>query len=172
MVANLLQVAAFWKNLLEPGEEVMITPLPLYHVFCLTCNCLVFMQHGGLNVLITNPRDMPAFMHELRKWRMTIITGVNTLYNALLNQPDFARLDFSQLKLGAAGGMALHPSVAEKWLAVTGRPLAEGYGLTEASPVVACNPTTLPASARSAYRCPPPKSASGIGGRGASRRAG
>jgi len=144
MVANLLQVAAFWKNLLVPGGEVVITPLPLYHIFCLTCNCLVFMQHGGLNVLITNPRDIPAFVHELRKWRMTIITGVNTLYSALLNHPQFAQLDFSQLKLGAAGGMALHPSIAAKWLAVTGRPIAEGYGLTETSPVVACNPYDAP----------------------------
>ena len=139
MVANLLQVAAFWKNLIEPGKEVMITPLPLYHIFCLTCNCLVFMQHGALNVLITNPRDIPAFVSELGKWRFSMITGVNTLYQALLSHPGFARLDFSALKLGAAGGMALHPTVAEKWLAVTGRPLVEGYGLTEASPVIACN---------------------------------
>jgi long-chain acyl-CoA synthetase len=140
MVANLLQVAAFWKDLIEAGRETVITPLPLYHVFCLTCNCLVFMQHGGLNVLITNPRDIPAFVHELRKWRFSMITGVNTLYNALLGHPDFARLDFTQLKLGAAGGMALHPTVAERWLSVTGKPLVEGYGLTETSPVVSVNP--------------------------------
>jgi long-chain acyl-CoA synthetase len=127
-----------------PGGEIVITPLPLYHIFCLTCNCLLFMLYGGLNVLITNPRDMPAFVHELRRWRMTIMSGVNTLYSALLNQPEFAQLDFSQLKLGAAGGMALHPSVAQKWLAVTGRPIAEGYGLTESSPVVACNPYDRP----------------------------
>ncbi|HSD74214.1 MAG TPA: AMP-binding protein [Steroidobacteraceae bacterium] len=139
MVANLLQVAGFWRDVIEPGREVVITALPLYHVFCLTCNCLVFTQHGGLNVLITNPRDIPGFVNELRKWRFSIITGVNTLYNALLNHPEFARLDFSALKLGAAGGMALHPSVAEKWRAATGRPLLEGYGLTETSPVVACN---------------------------------
>jgi long-chain acyl-CoA synthetase len=139
MVANLLQVAAFWKNLIVPGEEVVITPLPLYHVFSLTCCCLVFMHHGGLNVLITNPRDIPAFIRELRKWRMTMIVGVNTLYAALLNHPEFARLDFSRFKLGAAGGMALHPSVAEQWRAITGKPLVEGYGLTETSPVVACN---------------------------------
>ncbi len=144
MVANLLQVAAFWKNVIEPGREVVITALPLYHVFCLTCNCLVFMQHGGLNVLITNPRDIPAFVNDLRRWRFTIITGVNTLYNALLDHPEFARLDFSGLKLGAAGGMALHPTVAEKWKTVTGRPLVEGYGLTEASPVVTCNPYDSP----------------------------
>jgi long-chain acyl-CoA synthetase len=140
LVANLLQVAAFWRKLIEPGQEVVITPLPLYHVFCMTCNCLVFMQHGAVNVLITNPRDIPAFIKELRRWPFTFITGVNTLYNALLSHPDFASLDFSHLKLGIAGGMALHPSVAEKWRAVTGQPLLEGYGLTESSPVVACNP--------------------------------
>jgi len=144
MVANLLQVAAFWKNLIEPGREIMITPLPLYHIFCLTCNCLVFMQHGALNVLITNPRDIPAFINELSKWRFSMITGVNTLYQALLNHPGFARLDFSALKLGAAGGMALHPSVAARWRAITGRPLVEGYGLTEASPVVSCNSYEAP----------------------------
>jgi long-chain acyl-CoA synthetase len=144
MVANLLQVAAFWKNLIEPGREVIMTPLPLYHIFCLTCNCLVFMQHGGLIVLITNPRDLDAFIAELRRWRFSMITAVNTLYRALLDHPDFARFDFSTLKLGAAGGMALHPMVAERWRALTGRPLIEGYGLTEASPVVACNSYLAP----------------------------
>ena len=144
MVANLLQVAAFWKNLIEPGKEIVITPLPLYHIFCLTCNCLVFMQHGGLLVLITNPRDVAALVRELANWKFSIITGVNTLYNALIGHPGFAQLDFSQLKLGAAGGMALHPSVAERWLALTGRPLAEGYGLTETAPVVACNSYEAP----------------------------
>jgi long-chain acyl-CoA synthetase len=144
MVSNLLQVAAFWKSLIEPGREIIITPLPLYHVFCLTCNCLVFMQHGALNVLITNPRDIPAFVKELHKWRFSFITGVNTLYNALLEHPDFPRLDFSRLKVAAAGGMALHPSVAQRWLAMTGRSLLEGYGLTETAPVVACNPFHAP----------------------------
>ena len=139
MVANLMQMAAFWKSILEPGQDVMIMPLPLYHVFCLTCDCLLFMHQGGLNVLITDPRDIPAFVHELRKWRMTMITGVDTLFRALLNHPGFERTDFSRLKLGVAGGMPLQPSTAEKWRAVTGRPLAEGYGLTEASPVVAGN---------------------------------
>ena len=139
LVANLLQVAAFWKSVIEPGREVVITPLPLYHIFCLTCNCLVFMQHGGLNVLITNPRDIPAFVSELRRWKFTMISGVNTLYNALLNHPGMAQLDFSSLKLGMAGGMALHPNVAQRWQALTGKPLVEGYGLTETSPVVSCN---------------------------------
>ncbi len=104
MVANLLQVAAFWQNLIEEGREIVITPLPLYHVFCMTCNCLVFMHHGGLNVLITNPRDIPGFIRELRHWSFTFITGVNTLYNVLLANPDFARLDFSRVKLGTRRG--------------------------------------------------------------------
>jgi len=144
MVANLLQISALWGRLIEPGREVMITPLPLYHVFCLTCNCLLFLRNGGLNVLITDPRDIPAFISELGKWRFSMITGVNTLFNALLGHPRFAQLDFSKLKLGAAGGMALHPSVAERWQRITGKALAEGYGLTEASPVVACNPFDAP----------------------------
>jgi long-chain acyl-CoA synthetase len=144
MVANLLQISALWGGLIEPGHEVVITPLPLYHVFCLTCNCLLQLQHGGLNVLITNPRDIPAFISELGKWRFSMITGVNTLFNALLGHPRFAHLDFSNLKLGAAGGMALHPSVAERWQRITGKPLVEGYGLTEASPVVTCNPFAAP----------------------------
>src|SRR5208282_181796 len=117
MVANLLQMAAFWKNILSPGEDVMITPLPLYHVFRLTCDCLLFMQQGSLNVLITNPRDVDAFVRELRKWRMTLITGVDTLYNLLLDHPGFAHLDFSRLKLGAAGGMALQPGTVARWRA-------------------------------------------------------
>jgi long-chain acyl-CoA synthetase len=139
IVANLMQLSAVWGDLLQPGAEIMITPLPLYHVFCLTCNCMFFMQHGGLNVLITDPRKIPALVRELARWRFSMITAVNTLYVALLADPGFARLDFSHLKLGVAGGMSLHPSVAEKWRAITGCPLVEGYGLTEASPVVACN---------------------------------
>jgi long-chain acyl-CoA synthetase len=139
LVANLEQVSTLWRSTIDPGREVVITPLPLYHVFCLTCNCLTFLKHGGLNVLITNPRDIPAFIAELKHWRFSFISGVNTLFNALLGHPAFGRLDFSHMKLGVAGGMALHPSVAERWSATTGRPLVEGYGLTEASPVVACN---------------------------------
>jgi long-chain acyl-CoA synthetase len=140
MVANLAQMRAVLGGAIEPGREVMITPLPLYHVFCLTCNCLLLLDRGGLNVLITNPRDIAGLVGELARWRFSLITGVNTLYAALLAHPRFSRLDFSHLKLGAAGGAALHPRVAEEWQAVTGHPLLEGYGLTEASPVVACNP--------------------------------
>ena len=139
MVANVMQAAAFWKGILEPGQDVMITPLPMYHVFCLTVDCLLFLQQGGLNVLITNPRDIPAFVQELRKWRMTLITGVDTLFNALADYPGFASVDFSRLKVGLAGGMPLQARTAAKWRAVTGRGIAEGYGLTEASPIVAGN---------------------------------
>jgi long-chain acyl-CoA synthetase len=145
LVANLEQVSALWRGIIEDGKEIAITPLPLYHVFCMTCNCLTFFTHGCLNVLITNPRDLPAFVAELAHWRFTFISGVNTLYNALLDHPKFAQLDFSRLKLGVAGGMALHPSVAVRWRTVTGRELIEGYGLTESSPVVACN---LPGASR------------------------
>jgi long-chain acyl-CoA synthetase len=144
LVANLEQISTLWSGTIEDGKEIAITPLPLYHVFCLTY-CLAFFQHGGLSVLITNPRDLPAFVAELRRWPFTFISGVNTLYNALLDHPGFAQLDFSRLKLGVAGGMALHPSVAERWRNVTGRELIEGYGLTESSPVVACN---LPGASR------------------------
>jgi long-chain acyl-CoA synthetase len=140
VVANLEQVSAFWSSLIEDGHDIVITPLPLYHIFCLTCNCLAFMKHGGLNVLITNPRDIAATLAEMRKWQFSIITGVNTLYRGLLNHASFSSLDFSRLKLGVAGGMPLHPEIARRWREATGRPLLEGYGLTEASPVVACNP--------------------------------
>ena len=139
VAANLMQLSEVWEDVLEPGAEIVITPLPLYHVFCLTCNCLLFMKHGGLNVLITDPRNIAGFISELAKWPFSMITAVNTLYGALLAHPGFARLNFSRLKFGVAGGMSLHPSVAAKWRTVTGRPLVEGYGLTEASPVVACN---------------------------------
>lgn len=144
LVANLEQVSTLWSGTIEDGKEIAITPLPLYHVFSMT-SCLMFFRHGCLSVLITNPRDLPAFVAELARWRFTFISGVNTLYNALLDHPGFAQLDFSRLKLGVAGGMALHPSVAERWHAVTGRDLVEGYGLTESSPVVACN---LPGASR------------------------
>ncbi|HEY5759667.1 MAG TPA: AMP-binding protein [Steroidobacter sp.] len=145
LMANLEQVSTLWRSYIRDGEEIVITPLPLYHVFCLTCNCLTFFKHGGLNVLITNPRDIPAFVAELNRWPFTTISGVNTLYKALLEHPRFAHVNFSKLKLAVAGGMALHPDVAGRWKNLTGNTLIEGYGLTEASPIVACN---LPEASR------------------------
>ncbi len=143
MVANLRQMHAWIGSLVEEGEEVVITALPLYHVFSLVCNCLLFMSVGGQNVLITNPRDIPAFVKELSKLKFTIITGVNTLYNALVQDPNFAKLDFSHLKWAGAGGMALQAAVAKRWHEVTGKYVQEGYGLTETSPVVSMQPTTV-----------------------------
>ena len=145
LMANLEQVSTLWHSYIRDGAEVVITPLPLYHVFCLTCNCLTYFKHGGLNVLITNPRDIPAFIAEMERWPFTVISGVNTLYKTLLEHPRFTHVNFSKLKLSVAGGMALHPDVAERWHKVTGNTLIEGYGLTEASPVVACN---LPEASR------------------------
>jgi len=143
LVANLQQAHAWLKNVLKEGEEIVITPLPLYHIFALTANCLTFVKIGAMNVLITNPRDIPGFVKELAKYRFTVITGVNTLYSALLNNPDFAKLDFSRLRVSLAGGMAVHRSVAERWKQVTGKALVEAYGLSETSPAVTVNPLDL-----------------------------
>jgi long-chain acyl-CoA synthetase len=122
---------------------VIITALPLYHIFALTANCLVFMKLGGLNHLITNPRDMPGFVKELKATRFTAITGVNTLFNGLLNTPGFDEVDFSNLKMTLGGGMAVQRAVAEKWKKVTGVTLVEAYGLTETSPAACINPMNL-----------------------------
>lgn len=140
IVANMQQISAWMKPKLKEREEIVITALPLYHIFALTVNCLAMLKIGAHNLLITNPRDMPAFIKELSKKEFTVFTGVNTLFNGLLNQEAFKSLNFSKLKIAVGGGMAVQKATAEKWLAVTGTPLAEGYGLTETSPVATCNP--------------------------------
>ncbi|HEV7777489.1 MAG TPA: AMP-binding protein [Luteibacter sp.] len=145
MVANMLQADAWIGQHVKQGEETIITALPLYHIFSLTANGLVFTRLGGLNYLITNPRDMPGFVKELGKVKFTALTGVNTLFNGLLNTPGFDKLDFSHLRLSLGGGMAVQRAVAERWKKVTGCTLAEAYGLTETSPAVCINPLDLPA---------------------------
>ncbi|WP_423823248.1 AMP-binding protein [Salinisphaera sp. SPP-AMP-43] len=143
MVANIEQAQAWLGPWTEKGHETIITPLPLYHVFALMANCLVFLQQGGKNVLITNPRDIAGLVKEFDKHRPTAFTAVNTLFNALVNNDDFAKLDFSRLKIALGGGAAVQKAVAEKWQQITGVPLIEAYGLTEASPAVAINPLNL-----------------------------
>ncbi|NWA59400.1 long-chain-fatty-acid--CoA ligase FadD [Pantoea sp. B9002] len=140
MQANLEQTKATYGKLLRPGKEQVVTALPLYHIFALTVNGLLFLDLGGTNLLITNPRDIPGFVKELSKFPFTAITGVNTLFNALLNDANFNKLDFSTLRLSAGGGMAVQKAVAERWEKLTGHYLLEGYGLTECSPLVSVNP--------------------------------
>ncbi|EKD70787.1 MAG: hypothetical protein ACD_46C00397G0004 [uncultured bacterium] len=143
IIANLQQADAWFQGLVRPGQEIIITALPLYHIFSLTANCLYFCKIGGLNVLITNPRDIPRTIKEMRKFKFSAFTGVNTLFNALLKNPIFTSLDFSSLRLTLGGGMAVQKVVAEKWQEVTGVPLLEAYGLTETSPCVTINPVNL-----------------------------
>jgi long-chain acyl-CoA synthetase len=143
LVANMEQAAAWVGTNLRPGEEVIITALPLYHIFSLTANGLVFTKFGGLNHLITNPRDMPGFVKKLAKTKFTAITGVNTLFNGLLNTPGFDKVDFSSLRLTLGGGMAVQRTVAERWKKTTGCTLIEAYGLTETSPAACINPMDL-----------------------------
>ena len=133
VIAALLQ----YKAWLEPAA------IPLYHIFALSANCMLFARLGWKNVLIINPRDLPAFIVEMRRYPCTFISGVNTLFNALLNNPDFAKLDFSHLKLAVGGGMAVQKVVAERWKQVTGTTLIEGYGLTETAPAATANPLDL-----------------------------
>lgn len=143
MVANLEQVSGCLDKILVKGKEVVVTALPLYHIFALTANCLTFMKYGGLNLLITNPRDMKAFVKDLSNNKFTAITGVNTLFNGLLNTPGFSDLDFSTLKFSLGGGMAVQRPVAERWQKVTNSKLMEGYGLTECAPLVTISPYDL-----------------------------
>jgi long-chain acyl-CoA synthetase len=145
MVANLLQSLAWIKPALQAGGgRIVITALPLYHIFALTSNCLAFLPLGARNVLITNPRDFPGFVAELKKYKFNFISGVNTLLNALLHTPGFESVDFSALRATFAGGMALQPVVAARWKEVTGNTVAQGWGLTETSPMVTANPIGLP----------------------------
>jgi long-chain acyl-CoA synthetase len=139
MVANTLQVTSYMPELGEIEHAVVVTALPLYHIFALTSNMLVFTRVGGENLLITNPRDMAGFVKELSKVRFTFITGVNTLFNGLLNTPGFDQLDFSSLKVALGGGMAVQAAVSERWRQVTGRHICQGWGLTETSPVATAN---------------------------------
>ncbi|MET0290257.1 MAG: long-chain fatty acid--CoA ligase [Pseudoxanthomonas sp.] len=143
LVANMLQAGEWISQNLDEGKEVIITALPLYHIFALTANCLVFVEKGGLNHLVTNPRDMKGFIKELKGAHFTAITGVNTLFNGLLNTPGFDTVDFSNLKMTLGGGMAVQRSVAERWKQVTGVTLVEAYGLTETSPAACINPMDL-----------------------------
>jgi long-chain acyl-CoA synthetase len=142
MVANALQAAA-WARPFFTKSGIVLTPLPLYHVYALTANLLCFFELGGHNMLVTNPRDLPAFVALLKKTRFAFMTGVNTLYNALLNTAGFDTVDFSALRVCMGGGMAVQREVAARWKAVTGVPIAQGYGLTEASPIVTGNPLDL-----------------------------
>ncbi|WP_100656799.1 long-chain-fatty-acid--CoA ligase FadD [Alteromonas flava] len=143
MVANLEQISGLLSTAITPGEDLVVTALPLYHIFALQGSCLLFMKFGCPNLLITNPRDMPAFVNELSKYPFAVLPGVNTLFNGLLNTPGFSELDFSHFKFGLGGGMAVQRPVAEKWHKVTKTVLLEGYGLTECSPVVTVNPPQL-----------------------------
>jgi long-chain acyl-CoA synthetase len=143
MTANMQQASAWIRDVVTEEDEIIITALPLYHIFSLTANCLTFMKVGALNYLITNPRDMPGFVKEIKSLRFTALTGVNTLFNALMNTPGFDEIDFSRLKLSLGGGMAVQQPVAERWQELTGTPLLEAYGLTETSPAVCINPLNL-----------------------------
>ncbi len=145
IIANMLQAGEWLKTAVGDERQIIITPLPLYHIFSLTANCIVFSNLGAENILITNPRDIPGFVKEMSKYKFTAITGVNTLFNALLNNEEFRNLDFSTLKLTLGGGMAVQKAVAEKWRKVTNKPLIEAYGLTETSPAACINPLNLQA---------------------------
>jgi len=140
LLANAAQHKVWLKSLLVDGEEVVATPLPLYHIFAMTVNFITFFMIGAENVLITNPRDMNAFISELRKKPISLFTGVNTLFNSMMNHPDFTKIDFTKLKLSIGGGMAVLRPVSDKWHKLTNVLLMEGYGLTECSPVVCIHP--------------------------------
>lgn len=145
MLANLAQVHAWVGPALREGQEVIVTALPLYHIFSLTANCLLFIKLGGTNLLIANPRDVAGLIKEMASLPFTAITGVNTLFNALLQHPNFRTLDFSSLRIALGGGMSVQKAVAERWQLQTGLPLVEAYGLTETAPAVTANPLDIKA---------------------------
>lgn len=140
ILANVEQISAWMLPGVREGEEVVMTPLPLYHIFALTVNLFAFFSRGAKNILIIDPRKISYLVHEMKKYKLTSLTGVNTLFNSMLNHHGFADVRFVKLKIVIAGGMAVHKSVSDGWLKATGIPLCEGYGLTEASPVLTCNP--------------------------------
>lgn len=144
IVSNVTQAHAWISPVVRERQELIVTALPLYHIFALTANCLTFLRIGATNLLIANPRDIPGFIKELKQHPFTVITGVNTLFNALLHHPDFASVDFSRLRITLGGGMAVQKAVADQWRKVTGSPLAQAYGLTETSPAATINPLDLP----------------------------
>jgi len=144
LLANVTQVNGWFGGRDVPGKEIIITALPLYHVYALTVNCLSYFEKGALNILITDPRDTKGLIKEMSRWPFTALTGVNTLFQSLVRHPDFAALDFSTLKVVSAGGMALQADTAREWQRVTGTQVIEGYGLSETSPVVSSNPLDLP----------------------------
>jgi len=144
IVSNVTQAHAWITPFVREAQELIVTALPMYHIFALTANCLTFLRIGASNLLIANPRDIPGFIKELNKHRFTAMTGVNTLFNALLHNPEFAKVDFSDLRITLGGGMSVQQAVADHWQQVTGKPLAQAYGLTETSPAVTINPLDLP----------------------------
>jgi long-chain acyl-CoA synthetase len=144
IIANMEQVSAWFAPTRDENEPmIMVAPLPLYHIYALTCNCLYMLRDGGCCLLIPNPRDIPGFVKELKNNRFTAISGLNTLYNALLNHPEFKDIDFSHMRMSSAGGMAMTKAVADRWKGITNKPILEGYGLTETSPVATTNPADI-----------------------------
>ncbi len=140
VISNMMQIREWMRPKLEEGREIAIAALPLYHIFALTVNCLALLKMGAENILITNPKDIPGFIKELKARPFSVVSGVNTLFNALMNNPEFATIDFKSVRVSVAGAMTLQKTVTEKWMKMTNSVLVEGYGLTEASPVVSCNP--------------------------------
>ncbi|MCZ6911723.1 MAG: AMP-binding protein [Proteobacteria bacterium] len=162
LVANIEQSAAWLGKGSTGDKEIVITALPLYHIFALTANCLLFLSVGGKNVLITNPRDFPGFVKELKKYRFTFISGVNTLFCALLNTPGFSEVDFSGLQVTLGGGMAVQGAVADQWKKVTGNTLIQAYGLTETSPAACINPLVADAEFNGSIGLPIPSTEASI----------